>query len=435
MSRGGTRADVKRVKLEWLPPMLVGASGAVAAEVAIGVLLYGGPGFVRSLTMLLAAESAAFAAGLWSAPDEGDDLIDRLRRRWLLCLVSFLVAAVFGTLWTLEMLGEGRLAQGAGLAILAGLPLYAVGGVLGGISSAARSDAERRLSGPGPAAAVGAALGFVLTGVLLPRAPMPASLLVASLVMLSLGGMIFGGVLSARTEVREVARRPARSGDVRVLTRRRSADGLSTVELREGAHVRRVLPLAGVQRAPWDVASVREVLPNLDIPFRIVMVGGGASSAPQAIVREHPMATVEVLERTGAVVELGREHFATGLAISRDDRLSVGAGNLEDQISELVPAYDALVIDTAALTAIGGVAGLSGAAVDRLREGLAPRGLIIWGPLPPEPGRPEIPDGWGHASYTRRASERSAGETVLFTRAGLDVDWPEPFDDFQLSAS
>jgi hypothetical protein len=435
MSRGGTGATGRRVKLQWLPPMLVGASGAVAAEVAIGLLLYGGPGFIRSLTMLLAAESAAFAAGLWSAPREGEDLIDRLRLRWLLCLVSFLVAAVFGTVWSLEMLGQGRLAQGAGLAILAGLPLYAVGGVLGGISSVVRSDAERRLSGPGPAAAAGAAFGFVLTGVLLPRAPMPASLLVASLVMLSLGGMIFGGVLSARTEVGEVARRPVRSGDVRVLTRRRPADGLSTVELWEGSHVRRVLPLEGAQRVPWDVACVREVLPNLDMPFRIVMIGGGASPAPQAIVREHPKATVEVLERTGAVVELGRDHFATGLAISRGDRLSVGAGNIEDQISALAPVYDALVIDTSALTAIGGIAGLSAGAVDRLRSGLAPRGLIIWGPLPIEPGRPEIPDGWGHAAYARRASGGSAGESVLFARVGLDVDWPEPFDDFLPSAS
>jgi hypothetical protein len=37
----------------------------------------------------------------------------------------------------------------------------------------------------------------VVTGVLLPRAPMPASLLVGCLVLLSGGGMIYGTVLGA----------------------------------------------------------------------------------------------------------------------------------------------------------------------------------------------------------------------------------------------
>ena len=53
---------------------------------------------------------------------------------------------------------------------------------------------------PGAAAALGAGLGFVLTGFLLPRAPIPASLIVACMVLLSAGGLVYGVVLSALDE-------------------------------------------------------------------------------------------------------------------------------------------------------------------------------------------------------------------------------------------
>ncbi|MSR21309.1 MAG: hypothetical protein EXR91_10105 [Gemmatimonadetes bacterium] len=94
-----------------------------------------------------------------------------------------------------ESLGEGRLGQGLGLALLAGLPLFACGSVLGGMASAAETDAHGRLPCPGAAAALGAGLGFVITGALLPRAPIPASLLVGCLVLLSASGMIYGVML------------------------------------------------------------------------------------------------------------------------------------------------------------------------------------------------------------------------------------------------
>jgi hypothetical protein len=426
----GAGAGARSPRLGFLPALLVGASAAIAAEVAVAILLYGGVGLVRSLTTILAVEAAAFAGGVWSAPRGDHDLIERLRRRWLLCLVAFLAAAVFGTLWSIEVLGEGRWAQGAGLAVLAALPLYSAGNVLGGLAVAARTDLGRRLTGPGTAAAVGAAFGFMLTGYLLPRAPMPASLLVACLVMLSLGGMIFGTVLASRTEVEEIARRPARSGSVSVLSRRRPADEVAALELREDSHVRRVMPFERTPMLPWDVIVVRQLLPDLNVPVRVVFIGGGASSAPQAIVREHPLARVDTLERTGAVVELGRDHFGTGLAIARGDRLSVLAGNLDDLIESLEPGFDVVVFDRAAVAPIGGVGGLSRESVARLKAGLNPGGLFVWGARRPEPGAPEIPDGWAHAQYERPDTGDAETQVVLFCRAS-DGGWPEAFDEFR----
>ena len=222
-------------RLEWVPPLFVGVAAAIAAEVALSLLLYGGPGLVRSLTTVLGVEGFAFAAGLWSAPAPGLDLVERVRRRWILGLVVFLVAATYGSAWPfLPVLAEGRLGQALGLVVMGAFPLYAAGAVLGGITSAAVTDEGGRLSGPGAAAAVGAALGFVLTGFMLPRVPMPGTMLVGCLVLLSAAGMIYGSVLGARTEIVVQARRPSRTGEVRVQERYLDAENVAHVELFEG---------------------------------------------------------------------------------------------------------------------------------------------------------------------------------------------------------
>jgi hypothetical protein len=180
-----------------MPPLLVGAAAGIAAEVAVAILLYSGPGLVRSLTTVLAVEGSALALGLHAAPVSGGHPVETLRRRWLFCLAAFIAAALYGTAWSLfDGLGQGRLGQGLGLALLAGLPMLACGSVLGGMGSVSSTGASglRRSSAP---AALGATLGFVATGVLLPRAPIPASLLVGCLVLLSGGAMVYGAVLAA----------------------------------------------------------------------------------------------------------------------------------------------------------------------------------------------------------------------------------------------
>ena len=380
----GARSPGRSPRLEWLPPVVVGASAAIAAEVALGLLLYGGVGFMRSLTTILATEGLALAVGLWTVPAPGPDLIDRLRRRWLFCLVAYLAAASFGTAWSvMPELGEGAVGQGLGLAILAALPLYGAGSVLGALGVAASSDPGGRLAGPGAAAATGAALGFVLAGFLLPRAPMPGSLLVACLVMLSAGGMVYGAVLGYRTELDVRARRPTSTGEVRVEDTRVPADELAVRTLWDHGQVRRTQPLDARPEHPWDVGVWRSWAPPFEHPVRVLLVGGGASPAPHAILREHPSARVDVLERTPAVVELGREYFGTGLAIATEDRIRVRVGNLDDLVAELEDPYDLVMIDTDALRALGGPDGLSRASLDRLTALARGDGGVRWGPDAP----------------------------------------------------
>lgn len=185
--------------LDWVAPVLVGASAAIAAEVAMGMLIYAGDGFMRSLTTVLAVEVVALGIGLWSAPAPHPALIDRLRRRWMACVLAFLVAAGFGVWWSLvPSIGSGAVGQALGLTVLGAIPLFCCGTVLGGMASVTRSADPGVLREPGAAAALGAGVGFVLTGLLLPRAPIPASLIVACLILLSAGGVVYGTVLGAQ---------------------------------------------------------------------------------------------------------------------------------------------------------------------------------------------------------------------------------------------
>ena len=178
---------------------MVGTAAAVAAEVAMAMLIYAGEGFMRSLTTVLAVEGVALGLGLWSAPAPHPDLVDRLRRRWVLCLAAFMGATVFGVAWSfVPALGTGGWGQAVGLTLLGGAPLFTCGTVLGGIGSVTRSEVAGSFGEPGASAALGAGLGFVLTGLLLPRAPIPASLLVGCLVLLSAAGMVYGVVLGGR---------------------------------------------------------------------------------------------------------------------------------------------------------------------------------------------------------------------------------------------
>ena len=420
-------------RLEWLPPLLVGVSAAVAAEVAMAVLLYGGPGFVRSLTTVLAVEGLALAGGLWTAPAPGPDVVDRVRRRWLACLFAFVAAAVFGTTWSLfPAVSEGAVGQGAGLALLGALPLYTSGSVLAGMAAVARTDPGGRLSPPGAAAAAGAALGFVLTGLALPQIPLPASLIVACLVLLSLGGMIYGGVLAVRTEVRVLGRRPGRGGEVAVEERRIPAADVAVRELREGPVVRRWKGLEGPQPVAWEEAVGMGVLAP-EVTPRVLSVGGGASSVAGALLRRHARGAVEVLERTAAVVELGRDHFDTGLGLGGDGSPAVEAGNLDDAVLARDGSYELILVDASALEPIGGITGLSVMARRRLPALLAPGGVLAWGPtvegfMPPEAG-----GAWLTRRYRRtiRAGGEERVEGILLIRRDDGEKWTPAVPGFK----
>lgn len=428
--------------LSWLPPVVVGMSAATAAEIALGLLLYAGPGLMRSVTVILAVEAAALGIGLWTAPGPRPDLVEALRRRWLLCLLAFLTATLFSAFWTLvQTVGGTALSQGLGLAFMAGLPLYACGGVFGGMAAATDEvGGTRRSSAP---AFLGAALGIAATGIALPVAPTPASLLLVCLVLLSAGGLVFGSILDTRLRVLVRARRSTALGDVRVEDRHLASRGRTARLLLEGDSLRRWMTLAEDGGTPWDVAAFRAFAPPGEEPYEMLLVGGGASTLPRAAVREHPSVRVSVSERSAPVLELGREHMDTGLTGDLDGRLRLGLGNLDDLAQHPGGPYALILLDSSAFGALGGLSGLSGRARDALCARLSTGGAMVVGPVPPEPGGWEFPPEWQVATYRRLLPETLRGlgvgddreEILLVGRpaAGAAL-WPPAVEGFVLDA-
>lgn len=176
-----------------LPPLLVGAALAVVAEVAVGLLLYSGPDFVRALSVVLAVLLASLAVGIRSGGRSGGrSHVDEARRRWLLVLVSVGMAAVFAALWEgFRGFGASGVSQGIGLGVLAALPMYAGGRLVGSFPDG------------GGTALAGGAVGVLAAGYLLLPALSPTVIL-----LLCLTGLSGGALLHGRALEREAAAEP-----------------------------------------------------------------------------------------------------------------------------------------------------------------------------------------------------------------------------------
>lgn len=390
--------------LRWVPAIVVGVCAATAAEVTVGLLLYSGPGLVRSLTTVLGVEAAAFGVGLWTAPRPKPDLLDSARRRWLLCLVAFLAATVFSAFWSVaQVVGGGPLGQGLGLALMGGLPLYACGGVLGAMASV---NTATRPAGGTPTGApgfLGAALGFGATGVLLPHVLAPASLLLLCIVLLSAGGLAYGSVLDARLRVRVLARRVASTGDVRVEDRRLPSTDSAARLLMEGEHVRRWMRLGGDALVPWDVAAFRACHSGDDSPYRVLLVGGGTSGLPRAVAEDDPSSVlVDVAERAPEVLELARAHMETEIPGEGPAGTSFHVGNLGDVIEDLRGPYRLILVDSAAWDAVGGLGAMSRRSRHLLWSLIEPSGTLAVGPLAPGESTFTVPEPWARARYRRK---------------------------------
>ncbi len=408
--------------MRWIPPFMVGIAAAAAAEIAATLLLYSGPALMRSLTVILTVEAGAFGLGLWERPGERRDIVASLRRRWLLCMVTFLGATLFSASWSLfQDVGSSGLSQGFGLALLGAFPLYACGNVLGAMSTAAATEPTGYRSNVGAPASMGAALGFVATGVSLPQVLTPASLLLVCLVILSAGGLVYGSVLDARLRIYVRGRRPSPLGDVRVEDRHLPMKDQGARFLFEGRCLRRWMALDSGVATPWDVAVFEALFTEDQGRPRILMVGGGASSLPKIAVHAHPRVVVDVVERSSAVVELANEYLSTSPGIDAGGRISLTLGNPEDLVAAGQEAYDLVLVDSAALCPVGGVSSMTRFGLSTLARAVKPRGILALGPLAPDFEAVPTPTGWRAGTFRRElpAALQGLGDR----RAG--GAWPE----------
>ncbi len=126
-----------------------------------------------------------------------------------------------------------------------------------------------------------------------------------------------------------------------------------------------------------------------------------------------------MLERVGAVVELGRDHFETGLGVGRTERSFVAVGNLDDLVEGLSGSYDLVVVDGAALEPLGGPEGLSRRATAALRQRVSAGGVLVWGP-DFDPAS-EAVEGWSTVTLARSCE---GGQEEVLLIAGPEAVLP-----------
>lgn len=286
----------------WIPPFLVGAAGAAAAELAGALLLYSAEGFLRALTVVLSTVTLALGLGFASAVGPGSQAPGPVRRRWLLTVLAFAAAAVFSAAWDL---GGGFSAaapsQALGLGLVGAFPLFAVGSVLGTMID---PIADRRIAGP--AAALGAAGGFLFTGLLGIPSLQPASLFLVCVVAVSIGALVHGWILDRRVLVRPVGSCRGTAGEaaaVELEERIRGAPPARGRIVTVSGRVADGVGDDGTLLLPWQ-QGVRSLLSRLPLAERILVVGVATGGLPTVL--SNGGRTVLTLEPRGRIRELMR---------------------------------------------------------------------------------------------------------------------------------
>ncbi len=365
-----------------LPPFLVGAALGISSVVAAGLLLYGGVGFVQALVVVIATLFASLALGVarGATPNAGEP-IEVLRRRWLLLLFAFALASVFSGLWEVfRGMGARALTQGVGLALLAALPQYAGGSVLGTMRRI--PDAPRGLAATAPAALLGAAAGVLVLGFLLfPTLSSTASLLVA-LVALSAAALVQGWVLDETLWVRSEINPKRREQGLRIEQWERGSPPLRRTALLRSDEIVGVVGKGSEPLAPLDALVDRGLRRWSSSTRRGLLLGGGTGAIALGRLAADPETELHLVDPDAALLEGWRslvpeaDRKRLHLCPHRPLRILLGR-------EEGFPAagFDFVVLHTSVSAPMGEPPELPSEVVDRLASLLTPNGILVMTPL------------------------------------------------------
>jgi hypothetical protein len=402
--------------LRALPPFIVGGVLCIAALVAAGLLLYGGPGFLPALVVVLACHLAAIGAGIvWGRGVPAEDPVEFLRRRWFLFLVALTLAAVFAGSWEwFQGFGARALTQGLGLAFLSALPLFAGGAVLGSMTEL--PEPPTGLQAPAPAAFMGGATGALIFGLtLFPLFQSSTGLLLLCLVLVSMAALVHGRALDQLVWIRELASPAELASGARIEAWTRAVPERSTLVLLEEGRVRCAVGRDGVATLSvdralndgvgrWAPRGGRALILGVGrLPLAVRLVAGDSlpgGSRWQVLLLEKDRTLLTLLEEEGGP-KLPVPLVEGGAAGDEDLEGGDGPGDeacsssfrfrplsvqeaLGDEDPEGVlglERYDLIAVDTLALGGGSAPVGMPGAVVERLGRALRPGGVLLVGPL------------------------------------------------------
>lgn len=437
-----------RLSAHAVPPFLTGAALAVTGEVALGLLLYGGAGFIPALSVIVAVLFASVGLGIrvgagdglpgggrsgrgggdpdpeaaWPPLEESAVRVDAVRRRWLFLLVAVSAAAIFAGLWEVfGGFGAGAAAQGAGLALLGALPMYA-GGVVLGVQAGTSGGALR--GGSGPPAFLGAAAGVAVAGHLFFPVLSPTAVLLFCLMSLSAAALVHGRALEREVSVAGVRIRSKGGRRVRVERWVRARPPMVRTALLEGGRIRVLIGEAGEPvRAVEQVVEAGLTRWSSGIRRALVLGGGGAGVASRLAARGE--AEVRLVDPDPALL----------VAIEED--LPLAGGDLR---TEVRPVADLLVGEWAPFPEqpvdlillewqdrlIGGrLDRFPPRALERLRLALADDGILVLFPLAFDPERGED----GLLPLGRDVAARFARTSLYVARRSDEDDLPPGFSE------
>lgn len=362
--------------LKVVPPLVVGASAAGAAEMSAGLLLYSSEGFLPALTLILTVETGAFALGLWSGSlQDRKGAVEGIRRRWLFSLVTFAVAAAFSTGVTfLDELFTGGLGQGLGLAFLGSLPLFALGSLLSGMANP-RVPSVARVGVP---SVVGVALGFFLTGGFLLPNMAPYTLYLVCLTALSGGALVHGWIMDnrSRMELHQEVWTPR--GLVRVEDREEGRGGEVLRVILEGGRLRGAETLGGKGGRDWENAVLSAQKGEARSPGPLLYLGGGSGTLARLFLDAFPNLQLLVLEGGEELVSLARKHFHP---FDRWGEVQLKIGDPWTLLGGLQGVFPLVLVDLGALPSLGDLPDISESRWASLAGLAGPEGSVVLGGL------------------------------------------------------
>jgi hypothetical protein len=253
---------------------------AVSTHVGAGLLLYGGPGFLPALTVVLAVASASLGAGLAWGGREGagssetffQARIEEVRRGWFHLLVALALAAGFSASWEIfRGFGALGVTQAVGLLLLVSLPLVLGGRLLGLL----RHDGSRSSH-----ALYGAAVAILLLGHFFFPTLSPTAALLLCVVATSGGALSHGWLQDERLQLHDQS-----LDGVVIRELRRTRPLLHRVQLRHPGRVELTRAHDGAPVSPVDEALEGPLASILPPAHRVLAVGWRAAVSA---LRIHP---------------------------------------------------------------------------------------------------------------------------------------------------
>ena len=300
--------------------LMVGAALGVVGFAAGSLVLYQAGGVLEAAGGLVATFAAALAAGLWAgAPAARPDAPPTAR--WIFAGIGVGLAGMAATAWAVLDAGRfGEPARAAGLLLMVGVPVYAIGLLLPALSAweagerGDEDDAEaapRAGSGLAPAVLAGAALGAAASGLVLLPALEPGPLMLGTAALLTFP-LLFP-LRRRGSETEEVLLHEAETpfGTLRVTEivypgkRQPERRLYQDDEIESGELVRSGAPtfayIAAAERLFGDLGGARAA--------SYLFLGGGAYTLPRRIVERDPEARVTVVELDPEVTRAAYRFF------------------------------------------------------------------------------------------------------------------------------